>query len=415
MPSYASVPLVTGSAVHKGVEVLAQQVLAGSEVKLAPALRATKEEYEKDVANRVLADTLTDAQEQVKEEQLALALGLVRIWYRIELPQLLAEYEIVQSEKSMEFVLSEALRIKFLSKADLLLKSRETGELYVYSLKTVKDWTKRSEASYSNDLQGLTETLGAMMFAKAHNALRTSRINWVRQQYKDGVISKDKALANIAGMEEPLIERIMGVRFCFLVKGPRWPIYGPDGEELGKWTDSPLLYGYRRQGPGDIEYAHSDKVYKPENKSGFGKLGKGWEKFPTYKGPESEAVGGVKGWIAKLATGEMQPELENPLTKMVIAPTPRFPYESELASTLVQITSEQETAELARREWEANPTPATLDKYFPQSRRSCQFPLPCSYLYACYKATANQNLLDPSSPYEERTPHHSIEEEAMEE
>lgn len=212
----------------------------------------------------------------------------------------------------------------------------------------------------------------------------------------------------------------MGVRFCFLVKGKRWPLWDADGNKAGMWTDSPLLYGYRYVGPGGITYAHSDRTYKPENKSGYGKLGKGWEKFKTYDGGEaSKEVGGIKGWLEMLASGEIQPELPNPLEAMVITPTPRFPYREELSSALVQITTEASSAESAKLAYNlrvgmGEDETATLDQLFPQTRRACYWPVECEYLYACYKASPGQNLLDPSSPYEERTPHHDIERELTE-
>lgn len=410
VPSFRSVPLATGSSVHKGVETLTMQMLAGKPIDLAAAIKEAKEHYANEVAGKVLSETLSDRQEFVKKEQMALTVALVRLWHKIELPRLTAEYRITQSEKSLAFMLSHEQRVRFMSKADLMLESLESGEPYVYSLKTVKEWTPRAEASYSSDLQGLTESLGGIMYRRDYNEHRRETIAKIKAQYKAGELSRESAKAMIEKLPSELIEQIMGVRFCFLVKGKRWPIYGPDGEIQGKWTDSPLLYGYRRMNPGDIEYAHSDKVWKPENKSGYGKLGKGWEKFPVYDGsPAAKEVGGVKGWLDMLASGDIQPELDNPLQMSVITPVPRFPHREELDSTLVQIRTEAENAEIARKEWNASPTDYTLDKFFPQTRRSCHWPTDCDYLYACYKASPGQDLLDPMSPYEARTPHHDVE------
>ncbi len=411
VPSFASVPLATGSAVHKGVETMAMQVLMGKPVDVTGAVKAAKACYTEEVANKVLAETLSEKQEFVKREQSALVAALVRVWHKVELPRLLGEYRITQSEKSIAFNLSETHRIRFMSKADLMLESLETGEPYVYSLKTAKQWTPRAEASYSTDLQGLTESLGAMEERRDYNTRRKAKIAEIRERYKKGEISKEAALADISAIPPEMIEQVMGVRFCFLIKGQRWPMYGPDGEVLGKWTDSPWLYGYRRIGPGEIEYAHSDKVYKPENKSGYGKLGKGWEKFSVYDGGEaSKAVGGIKGWIEMLASGEIQPELDSPLNMGVITPVPRFPHREELVSTLIQIRSEAEVLEESRRKWLVDPSSETLDKEFPQTRRNCHWPTDCDYSYACYKASPGQDLLDPTSPYEERKPHHDVEE-----
>lgn len=411
VPFFASVPLATGSAIHKGVETMALQILSQKPVDVTLAIKAGKEYYAKEVGEKLLSETLSERQAYVKREQSALIAALIRVWHKAELPRLQAEYRIKQSEQSLAFNLSDPYRIRFMSKADLTLESLETSEPYIYSLKTVKEWTPRAEASYNTDLQGLTESMGAMFQRKEWNQRRAGRIKEIKARYKAGELDKEQALGQIGQVPGELIEQVMGVRFCFLVKGKRWPLYGPDGEIQGKWTDSPFLYGYRRQGPGEIEYAHSDKVYRPENKSGFGKLGKGWEKFSVYDGGEaSKAVGGIKGWIEMLASGELQPELDNPLQMSVITPVPRFPHKEELDSALVQIKSEAEAAEEARQRWLADQSSTTLDREYPQTRRNCHWPTDCDYLYACYKASPGQDLLDPMSPYEERKPHHDVEE-----
>lgn len=412
VPAYASVPLATGGAIHKGVEYMMTCWLAGKPIDVNQAVREAKAEYAKQVSDTMLSDTLTEQQNWTKREQSALVAALVRVWHKVELPRLQAEYDIEQSEKSLAFNLSESQRIRFMSKADAILLTKDGGEPIVYSLKTIKEWSARSEASYNTDLQGLTESLGIMEQRRELNQHIVDEQKRIRKLYKDGTITKEGALASLARLPKLVSEQVMGVRFCFLVKGPRWPMYGPDGEKVGKWTDSPFLVGYRRVGPGGIEYAHSDKTWKPENKSGYGKLGKGWERFSVYDGGEaSKAVGGIKGWIEMLANGEIQPELPSPLETHVVTPVPRFPHREELQSALIQIRSEAEAAEIARKfvQRPLDETVSTLDREFPQTRRNCHWPTECDYLYACYRAAPDQDLLDPMSPYVARVPHHEVE------
>lgn len=407
VPSYAGVPLVAGSAVHKGVESLMTDILMKRPPDVDNAVKAARANYLEAVADRQLGDTLSERQAATKREQLALCAALVRVWHKVELPRLLAEYEIVQTERSSMFRLSENPPLMFMAKADAILLNKETRHPYVYSLKTAKEWTTRSENSYSTDLQGLTESLAVMAEARTANERRAEAIRTIKAEYKSGKLSKDLAIGKIEQLGPEAIETVMGVRFCFLIKGKRWPLYDADGNKNGMWTDSPFLYGYRRVGPGFIEYAHTNSRVELGNKSGYGKLGKGWEKFCIYDGGEaSKAVGGVRGWIELLASGEVQPDMPNPLDSHVVTPTPRFPYKEELESTLVQITSEGVAAERAKLVWEES---GDLDKEFPQTRRNCYWPTDCDYLHACYKATAGQDLLDPSSPYEQRTPHHDLE------
>lgn len=416
VPSYGAIPLVTGSSIHLGVESMTTAMRDNKPVDVDGAVKTAIADYEGRVKGRMLSDTLSDAQQWVKSEQRALAAALIRVWHKVELPRLAAEYRVVQSEKSTAFSLSDELRIRFMGKVDAVLENLDSGEPYAYSLKSVKMWSPRSESSYSTDLQGLTESMSISEQRRIFNESLQPEILAIKRSYKEGRLTKEVAQEQLRlVVAKRLASVVMGVRFCFLVKGQRWPLYGPDGEKIGKWTDSPWLVGYYRESPSGMEFAHSDKTYKPENKSGYGKLGKGWVKFNTWDGNKiAKSIGGLKGWLELLASGEVQPDLPSPFDTHVITPTPRFPHREELDSTLIQIRSVAERIERNRRElleYEVD-TPEfynALDRLFPQTRRNCYWPNDCDYLYACYKASRGQDLLDPTGPYEERTPHHDLE------
>lgn len=422
VPSFRAVPLVSGSAVHKGVETMLSAWEAGKTPDVDVAVRVAKDYYAEEVKDRQLGDTLSERQQWTKREQSGLVAALIRAWHKVELPRLQKQFELRMTEKSTAFTLDRDIGIRFMAKADALLLSKADQEPYVYSLKTMKEWSERSEKSYATDLQGITESLAVHEWYKELNYHRQQQVDRIKLDYAAGKITKEKAKEFIASLPAKAVEEVMGVRFCFLVKGKRWPLFDSDGNKVGKWTDSPFLVGYYREGPMGMEFAHSNSRYAPENKSGYGKLGKGWEKFWVYDGgTASKAVGGIKGWIELLASGEVQPDLPSPLETHVLSPEPRFPGRAELASGLVQIRSEAVSAEIGRRKWleataegNENMMQYVLDEHFQQTRRSCQWPLECDYWYACFKASPGQDLLDPMSLYEPRQPHHDIEKDMLE-
>jgi hypothetical protein len=294
---------------------------------------------------------------------------------------------------------------------DMELKERASGDLFNYSLKTCKQWGERMENSYKQDLQGITEIWAIEQESIARVDEWTNLVRAVEQQiqYAGG---RDK---NLQMMKEYLIKklpqtkRVMGTRFCFLVKGPRKkPEYNMEDTAL-YITYNPLIRGYKNIGPATINYAHSWRYPNPENKSGFSILGKGWEPFNLW---ESDIT--IKDWVNALFTEQVQPECGNPVKGVVITPTEGFRDDREIRMAISEIRYQERNIEIAlehfSEESEVEGQQYVLDEYFPHYRGTCEFYFgeQCSYYGLCWKP---EIAVDPlgSGLYQIRTPHHVAE------
>ena len=248
------------------------------------------------------------------------------------------------------------------TKCDALFQEKSDSKQYLgYSLKTQKSWSYRSERGYRKDLQGVIEKLGIeYSFQGQREAIEEAIANLELIELKEN----PKIIQYLQKNLPP--EKIMGIKFCFLIKGDRKEeknelvsngnkgvrilseneLLNSKQNEVAKklvesnifanqqrssdsywYTSNPLIYGYKKITPSEILYAHSDKTIKPENKSGFGKLGKGWESFNVW---ECEEVGLVKGWIDLIMEGKVQGDLPNPVRESVISPIEFYRSEKEI-------------------------------------------------------------------------------------
>ena len=389
VPVYSSIPLVTGSSVHRGVEHLLKRAKLNANV-----LSEDDCDGAVTVAQMLYAEEIGDAgferstiasdnqHEEVYREQLALTEALVRAWWFVELPMILDRFSIVSVEKDIAVPLTAG--ITWMAKVDALLRDKKDKSLYAYSLKTAKEFTKRTEASYKDDLQGVTET-------------------WAIEEF---------------GRQKGKEIRMMGVRFCFLVKGKRHPEnYDWDDENAKYITSSPLIRGWKNITPMDIQYAHSQWFPNKDNKSGKGRLGKGWEGFKVWE----DYLGGVKGWIEALARNVYQPEIGDILGKQVVTPNEYFKDQVDINSTMNELISQESRVQQgvsvmyeAVAEGSMDEYASVLDDFFPRYRHSCNYPTECCYKPICWDGcdplhdTKNGDIL-----YQIRTPHHEIEQERL--
>jgi hypothetical protein len=414
-----SVPLVTGGSVHRGVEHLANRIRIGQDPDLDTAVGLAVEEYEKecqDAGFRFGGRGLQTNQQQwfTFNEQKALLEGLIRAWALIELPNIVQRYRIVAVEREILPVrLIENVYLQ--AKVDMELQELATSEYYNYSLKTCNMWTERSEQSYKSDLQGITETW----------SIEQESIEKVRQ-WKELILgferlsvieqSRDtKTNAILAYLQKyaPDTKRLMGIRFCFLVKGVRKkPDYYSNNDNVPHITYSPLIRGYRYITPSGTHYAHSWFYPNPDNKSGRGILGKGWEPFNIW---ESEIS--IKDWINALYLNQIQPECGDVLRQNVITPPEYFRDDAEVAEAIKQVMAQEarifKKLEILK---DAQDTPTVyndiLADVFPQYKKSCWFMYgeACPYIPLCWKPEV---AVDPigSGLYQIRVPHHLAERE----
>ena len=207
--------------------------------------------------------------------------------------------------------------------------------------------------------------------------------------------------------------RIMGIQMIFFIKGQR----GQDDYD-GKWkTRNHLLYGWRREGIAEPEYAWRWKWSGPEVNDKTGKLvghtfGKGWRMFSVF---DDDEVGGVKGWIDMLASGTVQPDAGNPFDGVVYTPLPYFRQDRDMQDWYEQ-TFNMEADYYGRvravesvRQHQPEMFRHALNSMIPQNRQSCDWPGKCSCIDICF--SDDSMLVNPTATglYRIRQAHHVAE------
>lgn len=447
VPTQGSIPLATGIHVHGAIELILLSIQKHPEImtiegKLSHlvdgAIESLLNQYKSEAKEGLSEGTLlggdVDTQwlNYVIAEQSALIEAMIRIWVVKELPRLLARFTIWSVEQ--EIAREIAPDIHYMTRCDAILQERDTKDLYLYSLKTIKALDSRAERSYRKDLQTVNDVVGVEWMLRERTAKLLPAIAALQQLEEFDKIRHY--------LDSKVIERVAGTVFCFLLKGGRVKY---DSSDPADWeheqveekneryiTNSPLIRGWRRSkltmiGDADsgfaseaYEYAHSNKRIEPRNKSGFGKLSSkdGWEKFEVW-----ETEGGVKAWVELLASGSVQPELGDFLSSVVVTPTEYLRYEDELnrrslhvrsIETMVQIGMEAVEVDLAEG---VTTDGAAVDRWFPQNTSHCHYPTPCNYLPLCWgedwkgSMVSEEVRIDPvgSGWFTNRVAHHEAE------
>ena len=115
-----------------------------------------------------------------KKEGKCLIEGLVKCWWMVELPQILAKYEIVEVEKDVSVRLNEDPRIVLLSRPDAILVNIESGDFGVYSIKTARNVDERLNITQEAAMQNFTEIYAAAKLVK-RNGQSIPKVWFVRQ------------------------------------------------------------------------------------------------------------------------------------------------------------------------------------------------------------------------------------------
>lgn len=444
----ASIPLTTGSAVHAGRAHLLNQVLKLGQDTVRPDLRvdvdaavkAAMEDYALELLNRGLDVELGEEAQFVVDEQRALIEGLVRAYAKAGLPRLLEQYRILEVEREDVWDHFTPIRmlgdledklvgrdpkivgwVDFQSRADALLQERQTGDLYVDSLKTaaMEDWRKDNENRH--DVQGLSEAAVVERRLQEwwRNLARDLDTNVSHSHPQD-----TPTMAMLRGLDAP--PRVMGIQMTFLIKGARRQAY----EGAPYVTSSPLLRGWFREGITEREFAWKEETPCPgpghvlsQGKKGpvlcegkkFHKLGVQWTKFDTYRDAGLDLVGGVKGWVEMLSSGTVQPDAGDPFDAIVQSPLPYFRQDQDVADWIeqAQAVEVRVAADIAQAERVRVEDPArlrsTLNKLFPQNRRACDWPSKCQHQEICFGDTTMLTSPMATGLYQIRIPHHEAE------
>lgn len=407
-----SVPLVTGTVVHKGVEVIGRAIIQGKPIDIDDAVMAAVEQYVRECESVGFTGKGMENDRQQSftfREQKALAEALIRVWALIELPNILNRYKILAVEREIE-PLNIIEDIKFLARVDMELQELNSGDYYNYSLKTIKTWGEKQDDSYRDDLQSLTE-----MWAVEQDSLRTNEavrdicthLEFLKLASKIPSNNADKIIEYLSKNFLPS-KKIMGTRFCFLIKGARKkPDYSEDSLYI---TYNPLIRGYKYISPDGIQYAHSWRYRNLENKSGFSTLGRGWTPFNVWESDIS-----IKDWIYNLSQGNIQPEAGNAIGQAIITPAEYFRDELELDIAIREIQAQEryilQGLQILDTEDDVVELIDAMAQFFPHRRQRCQwiFGDRCPYYEMCWQPEVSRDPIE-SGLYEIRKPHHSTEE-----
>ena len=415
-----SVPLVTGSAVHCGVEFLLNQLRIDTlnDGSVDAAVLISKQEYVKDVGTAGFTGNglKTDKQQWFTfNEQMALTEGLIRAWAIAELPQIQKRYKVLAVEREIEPI-EIAEGVEFQARVDAEFQEISSGDYHNYSLKTASQWGERSENSYKSDLQSATEIWMVEQDQKRGNKTIDAVVADCELLNKLGRFPQ-KGVQDIAAYlgKRKIDKQVSAIRFCFLIKGARKKpdYYGNDPEAL-MITYSPLIRGYKRFTPSSVEYAHSWFYPNPDNKSGKSALGKGWEPFNVWEDPM-----GVKGWIEKIASGEVQSECGDIIKQQVVTPPEYFRSDDEIEEAIMEVKLQERHIREANTYIEyliktQHDTSVAMAETFPHNRKHCYFHFggECEYLSLCWKPEVTQDPIG-SGLYQIREAHHQAERESL--
>ncbi len=409
VPIQKAVPLVTGSAVHRGIEHLLNRVRINEEPSVDVAVGLAVEQYEKDCEKLGFRGKGLENDRQqwfTFNEQRALVEALIRTWFIVELPNIAARYTVLFVERDINPI-EISPGVWFQAKVDAEFKEKASGDFHNYSLKTMKAWNERAENSYKSDLQGITEIWAVEEDARQQARIINALVKGLEKLDKFNVIPQNDLVKIAAFISKKKQEKkVMGVRFCILIKGVR---------KLNKYSElyvtySPLIRGYKNVTPSGIAYAHSWTYPNEANKSGESILGKGWEPFNVWESDIS-----IKDWINMLASNTIQPSCGDVLRGNVVTPTEYFRSELEQKVAMEEVKLQEEKILIGLDQINKNlDQPMVLEhlmaSYFPHNRKTCDFHYGevCEYKELCW----NPNIAsDPigSELYQIREPHHIFE------
>lgn len=430
---WANLPLTSGTCVHAGIEFILRNYQEGL---IDPNDCDRWIDHGVQIALREYSKLVDESQIQVKQNEDAAQLyaieqakteSLVRAWGIAEFPILTKHFDVYSVEDELIVPISDNLILQ--ARVDCILKDKNHSQAFFnYSLKTMRQYREgKTDTTFSIALQNITEVFAVEQHFK-HISDTIRNFNQIAEK-KVADTKKKTSLQQFVAKYLPLPpKRVMGTKFCFLVKGGKSE---SDTETSEFFGDSPLIRGYRQRtkdSGADISYCHSYYYPNLNNKSGKGSIGKNWEKFNVWEEM------GVKEWMEMLRsqsqdhTGQMvfdiQPECGDIIKQQVITPGEVFAKREEIDTTLVQITFQEEVVRKGLTLMNGKMTAygdENLDLWFPQHRHSCDYPTRCEFYPICHLKDWKGDSVDKkvredpigSGLYVWRVPHHKAEKEAL--
>jgi hypothetical protein len=228
---WANVPFTTGTCVHKGIEFLLkshqQQLIedpANCESWVDKAVRLSLAEYTKLVGDEGLMPKMGEDSEFVFRMEQAKTEALVRAWAIAEFPTLTKHFEIYSVEDELVIPLPNPFlkegnkRILLQARIDAIIKDKQLGDFYNYSLKTMRNYQEgKTDRTFSIALQNITEVWAVEKYFDG--VRKTLGDFWLLCQ-KRVPLPKLSQLRKFTSkyLPEPP-SRVSGTKFCFLIKG----------------------------------------------------------------------------------------------------------------------------------------------------------------------------------------------------
>lgn len=437
-PIRESIYRITGSSVHRGLEEL---FLAGMRAEDQFDLDEINLGKEPDWANRMVqfdqatidhatqmaleywrqnsaeldfglsSGKLTPDEEQWKREEAeALIEGLVRAAGVGIVRELLLTWRVLEVEHEDGVVMEQSGReVQFNSKADAILINRVTGDLVTLNTKTRGSVGYQLSEELKTDAQGLSEPLITEI---------RLRMDW--DQAKDPEQELVQALDPkrssrywnlLRSMPTPPVVR--GALMMLMLKGRTYKAEWGDGGGNKRIHYSPLTRVWMMDpgmGEAQRQWSWTDKVVNPANKSGYGRLGKGWRAVEVWK----YYPGGIKAWVKYLRDVGYDPGLGHPFDQLWHVPEimerPGWQRERWMIHALAEELEAQGRAE--RVEWQTGKVESGDPLYLVRmNEASCiAFNSRCEMNGVCWGSLeAFRGPLE-TGLYRLRVPHHEAEE-----
>ncbi len=350
-----SVPLVTGSMVHKGLELL----LTGH--TLSEALTIVLNDYDSTVQSRGFnLDNLNKGGDMMRQishtyqEQRALVEGLIRVFDVYGKPLLLREYDVISVEGEINVPLAQGLT--FMSRPDGVLRNKETGQIFSLSFKTASQFSRETHLAGQVDMQGKSESWA------------------VQQQFPD--------------------EFIGGVQMFYLLKGRR------KEEANGLYVQASGLvrpwFSEKNQ-----SYAHTYYFKNPQTGSNSN-IGTTYKPFNVWERSFGSFGQGVAGWVEMMRHGRVQPALGNPFKAFIEMPQPYYRNQAEIDEWMESVQAQE--ADVIDRLSVVEKNPNALIPLFPKHTDRCNDYGGCTFYGVCHQGEQFDNFV-------RREPHHTLETE----
>ena len=372
--------LELGTAAHKAIEFMMRRLMLKQKMEVAEKRTGIKQQLPEVDLNTAIFKLITehliskfktpDAAPDVLwtiRNDAALVYGLVLMFKATVMDEIEKGHTILEVEtEHTYFTMVPGTYMLLESRPDWVTIEKETGDMIVWNLKTSKyglEEDSRVDRSYTHDLQGLLES-------------------WVIERE---MLEVKATMDNLPSILDGKINigiplTVSGVRYVFLVKGKDEGKKNPQtGTYDGRYeTYSPIVRAWKNVHFTDApRYAWDNQIEKPENKSGFGYLGKDWEVFTPWEEP-ALGVGlkdRVETWVRVLLEGgdeniRLQPE-HNP--RLVQIPDDKRRTEEEKSSI------GNELADIASTIVEQ----LNGKKIWFKNRKRCTYPFKCQYYEWC--------------------------------